>query len=209
MFVEVFLFGLLAGISPGPDFIVVTKNSIGHGKYIGIASALGVAVALAIHATYSILGLFYILINYSLLFKIVQLTGAAYLAYLGIVSIWSTFKKNKDEFPFLKGDNTPKSFLSGFRDGFLCNILNPKAYVFFLSIFSQFMSPTTPIWVEWIYATEVVVVIGSWFVFVSVAISTSYFSNVYSKARKWIDRCLGSMLLFFAGKIATSVVMRK
>lgn len=206
MFFEVFMFGLLAGISPGPDFFIVTKNSIAYGKKIGIATALGVATALVIHATYSIIGLTVIMKNYHLLFITIQLLGAAYLAYLGIITLFSTFRKKKSQINLDQTKKVAKSFSSGFMNGFLCNILNPKTYVFFLSVFSQFMSTSTPMWIEWVYAFEVIFVIGLWFCTLSVVISSGFFKSAYQRAEKWIERVFGGILVFFAVKIAKSAV---
>jgi len=206
MFLEVLLFGLVAGMSPGPDFFVVTRNSIAYGKRIGIASAIGVASALVFHATYSILGLTVIMVNYHFLFVLIQLSGAAYLAYLGIISVVASFQKKPTSETDSADTIGSKSLGTGFLNGLLCNLLNPKAYLFFLSIFSQFMSPTTPMWVEWIYAFEVVAVIGLWFTALAILISTKGFKSLYWKFEKWIDRTFGGVLLFFAVKISTSAI---
>jgi threonine/homoserine/homoserine lactone efflux protein len=56
MYLEVFIVGILAALSPGPDFVVVTKNSLGIGRKFGIATALGIASALIVHITYTVLG---------------------------------------------------------------------------------------------------------------------------------------------------------
>ncbi len=203
MFFEVALIALLAGISPGPDFLVVSRNALSSGRDVGVASAVGVALALSVHASYSILGLSYVLVNYHLAFQAVQLCGAAYLAYLGVSSIVGTFRK--DIAPAsLPTQGQTKGVRQGFQDGLLCNLLNPKAYVFFLSIFSQFMSVQTPLWMEWVYAAEVVVVIGLWFVVVAFGVSTNAMGRLYARARKAIDRVLGAVLVAIAGRIALS-----
>ncbi|MEW6195456.1 MAG: LysE family transporter [Bacteroidota bacterium] len=205
MFAEVFVFALVAGILPGPDFFVVSKNAISHGTRVGIGSAIGVASALAIHATYSILGLTVIMQNYHFLFVTIQLFGAAYLAYLGLAAIISTFKKKAiEEGKFIIEKN--KTFSKGYFNGFVCNILNPKAYAFFLSVFSQFMSPTTPLWVEWLYGAEVVVVIGLWFILLSVLVSSGAFKRIYQRLEKAIERIFGAILILFAVKIGKSAI---
>jgi len=201
MFLEVALIALLAGISPGPDFLVVSRNSLSSGRNVGVASAIGVALALSVHASYSILGLSYVLVNYHLAFQAVQLCGAAYLAYLGISSIVGTFRRDSPT-AAVPATGKAKGVGQGFRDGLLCNLLNPKAYVFFLSIFSQFMSAQTPLWMEWVYAAEVVVVIGLWFVVVAFGVSTNRIGRMYARARKAIDRVLGAVLVAIAGRIA-------
>jgi len=205
MFLEIFLIGLLAGMSPGPDFFIVMKNSLAYGKKIGIASAIGVSTALLIHASYTILGFAIVLQKYIYVFKVIQIAGACYLAYLGILAIRSTFSGKEIDFEYSKtlGDN--KTFLQGFKNGFLCNVLNPKAFLFFLSIFSQFITPDTPTWVEWIYGLEVILAVGGWFVILSVMSSSSYFRQTYQKCRNWLDRFFGGLLLYFAYKISKSV----
>lgn len=73
--------------------------------------------------------------------------------------------------------------MSDFMNGFLCNILNPKAFVFFLSIFSQFVTPETSRRLEWIYGFEVVLAVGCWFIILAVLISLPVFTELYQKSR--------------------------
>jgi len=206
LFVQIFLIGVLAGISPGPDFFIVMQNSLEHGKKIGIASACGVASALLIHASYTILGLALLLQEYVSVFKLIQIVGACYLAYLGLQAVLATLSNKKMEMDAAKGARGQKTFGQGFKNGFLCNMLNPKAFLFFLSVFSQFMTPETPRWVEWVYGLEVVVAVGGWFVFLSIAISSRFFRRGYQKCRKWLDRSFGGILLYFAYKISRSAL---
>ncbi|HEY5563361.1 MAG TPA: LysE family translocator [Clostridiaceae bacterium] len=205
MFLQIFLIGILAGMSPGPDFFIVMKNSLGYGKKIGIASAIGIATALIIHASYTIFGLALLLQKYIYVFKFIQISGACYLAYLGIQAIISTFSNKGINIESSETVSDSKTFLQGFKNGFLCNILNPKAFLFFLSIFSQFITSNTPVWVEWVYGLEIVLAVGVWFVFLSVMISTKFFSQIYNKCRIWLDRSFGALLLYFAFKICKSV----
>lgn len=201
MFFQVFLISLLAGMSPGPDFVLVMKNSLGHGRSIGIASAFGIAAALAVHATYTVLGIAFVIQRHSLVYAGIQFSGAAYLAYLGAGAILSTLKGEKAGIVSVSSGEARKTPLEGFVNGFLCNILNPKAFVFFLSIFSQFIVPGMPKWMELIYGAEVVATIGAWFVLVSVLISLEGFRTAYAKSYAWLDRAFGTILLFFALKV--------
>jgi RhtB (resistance to homoserine/threonine) family protein len=208
LYIEVMLIALLAGMSPGPDFFLVMQNSLGYGRKIGIASAVGIAAALAIHATYTILGLAIIIRNFHYVFVVIQLAGAGYLAYLGISTLGSTFPGKKVELGELQETACRKSCLQAFMNGFLCNILNPKAFVFFLSVFSQFMAPGTSRWVEWIYGFEVVIVIGVWFVAVSSLVASDAFRSVYQKSRMWLERCFGVLLIYFAFRVCKSAFGR-
>lgn len=205
LFVEVFIVGILAALSPGPDFFVVMKNSLGFGCRIGIATALGVAFALVIHITYTVLGFTYIMEKVPSIFTAIKLVGSLYLAWLGWQAIRSMPQHGHSQANHQKA-NGNKTFRQGFREGFFCNVLNPKAALFFLSVFSQFISVDTGNWVRWVYGSEIVVAVGSWFVLLSVIISYRKFRDFYDRYNYWFDRCLGSILLYFAVVIVVSTI---
>jgi RhtB (resistance to homoserine/threonine) family protein len=199
---------LLAGMSPGPDFFLVMKNSLGYGRRVGMASAFGIAAALAVHASYTIVGLALIIRHYRWLFAAIQILGALYLAYLGISAIVSTLRKKNDAQASAPEAIGSKSMRQGFMNGFLCNILNPKAFVFFLSVFSQFLSRDSSKLAELVYGIEVVAVIGAWFILVATMASIASFRILYCKIEKWLDRFFGCILLFFAARILKSAIAR-
>ena len=205
MYLQVFIIGILSGMSPGPDFLIVMKNSLGYGKKIGIASAIGIATALLIHVSYTILGLAYILQDHIYIFKSIQFLGAIYLAYLGYQALSSSFSGKGLKIDQVK-NNDKKTFIQGFKNGFICNILNPKAVLFFLSIFSQFIKRDMPGWVNWVYGLEIVLAVGLWFVILSILISNKYFNTYYKKYAKWFDRIFGIVLLYFSIKIFIMVI---
>ncbi|UOF89647.1 LysE family transporter [Fodinisporobacter ferrooxydans] len=197
MYVEIFLIGVLAAISPGPDFVVVMKNSLGIGRKYGIATALGIASALIVHVTYTILGFTIIIKKFPSLFNIIKLAGAIYLLWLGYKGIRSKAQSESSNEISIEQKLKP-SIREGFREGFLCNLLNPKAPLFFLSVFSQFLGHNTSDWVRWVYGGETIFAIGLWFVSLAVLISNNYFRNMYQKYMHWFDRGLGVVLIVFA-----------
>lgn len=96
--------------------------------------------------------------------------------------------------------------MDGFRDGFFCNVLNPKAPLFFLSIFAQFLKPGTPVWMEWVYGLETIVAVGGWFLLLAGVVSSRGFREFYNRSKHWFDRTLGAVLMYFAARIIWSVV---
>ncbi len=205
MFVEVFIIGILTGMSPGPDFIMVMKNSLTHGKRIGIATAAGVGTALIFHATYTVLGLTIIIQSYTWLFRILQVLGALYLAYLGLGGIRSFLKGGKLEVSANGVVSGEKSVWQGFKNGLFCNLLNPKAFLFFLGIFSQLFAPDTPRLLEWIYAFEIVFATSLWFVFLSTMVSMPAFRRAYGRIHTVIDGIFGGILMYFSYRIAKDI----
>lgn len=203
MYVEIFLIGVLAALSPGPDFVVVMKNSLGIGRKYGIATALGIASALIVHVTYTILGFTIILEKIPSIFNMIKLAGAIYLLWLGYKGIQSKAQSESSNEISVEQKLNP-SIGQGFREGFLCNLLNPKAPLFFLSVFSQFIGHDTPDWMRWVYGGETILAIGLWFVSLAVLISNNYFRKMYQKYMHWFDRGLGVVLIVFAVTIGIS-----
>lgn len=194
---EVFLVGVIAALSPGPDFVVVMKNSLGLGRKYGVVTALGVASALIVHITYTILGFSIILEKSAVIFNLIKLAGAIYLLWLGYKGIRSkSYSENSNEVRVEKKLQT--SIGQGFREGFLCNLLNPKAPLFFLSVFSQFLGHDTPDWMRWIYGGETILAIGIWFILLAILISNNYFRKLYQQYMHWFDRGLGIILIILA-----------
>lgn len=202
---EVFLVGVLAALSPGPDFAVVLKNSLGIGRKYGIATALGIASALIVHITYTILGFTIILEKLPVIFNLIKLIGAAYLLWLGWQGIRS--KAQAESLTNRKIERLLKpSMGQGFREGFLCNVLNPKSALFFLSVFSQFIGANTSNWMRWIYGGEIILAVGLWFILVAILISNTYFRRLYQQYMHWFDRGLGIILIIFAITIGITTV---
>jgi threonine/homoserine/homoserine lactone efflux protein len=122
--------GLIGAISPGPDFVIVTKNSLTASRAAGLYTAIEVSLGVLLHLAYCLIGIQFALAESILLFNGIKYGGAAYLVYFLCAS--SSFK-DKD-FIQTKQELAP---LKALWIGFLTNALNPKAILFFLSIFSQ------------------------------------------------------------------------
>src|SRR5579864_2264067 len=88
-FFTIGLIALLATMTPGPDFALVTKNSLFYSKKSGYFTAFGVGAAISVHMSYCILGLAIVISSSLLLFNLVKYVGATYLIYLGINSLLS------------------------------------------------------------------------------------------------------------------------
>jgi RhtB (resistance to homoserine/threonine) family protein len=198
VFGEVFLVALAAGMSPGPDFLVVMRNGLGFGLRAGLATALGIAFALTVHVTYTIAGFAVVLAHYPAVFAAIRVLGACYLAYLGVQAVRARAGAAVEE---TGREHGRKTFGTGVRDGFLCNLLNPKAPLFFLAVFGQFLSAATPAWARWTYGLEVVLAVGGWFVALSFIVDRRWFRASYARWSVWVDRAFGVLLLTCAARI--------
>lgn len=202
-FITVIVVHFLAVASPGPDFLIVTKNSLTAGRKTGVYTAFGVALGIGVHVTYCLLGIGLIISKSILLFNAIKWIGAIYLIWIGIKGL-RTRKKN-----ILKlGENLPAvqtkiiAPLSAFKTGFLVNILNPKATLFFLALFTQVIDPSTPKFIQTLYGAEMILTTFVWFIIVAIAFSNARMKNKITKIEHWIDRASGAVLIALGIKVA-------
>lgn len=191
---------IFMAISPGADFVMVTKNSIFHGRKSGLYSALGISVAIWVHVAYSIAGLAVIISNSIILFSIIKYLGAAYLIYIGYKTFTSKSIPSMQE----EKSDTNLQALQAFKIGFITNVLNPKTTIFFLSIFTQIVTINTPIFIQLVYGFIISMAHLVWFIMVSYMFSHPLLLNKFYNYKKAIERVVGTVLIGFGLKVAVS-----
>lgn len=178
-------------ISPGPDFAMVVRSSLIYSRRSALLTALGIAVGITVHITYITLGVGLIISkNYWLMMGLKSL-GAGYLIYLGVRGIMS--KKNEINLGNVD-QHKDVSRLKAFTFGFWTNVLNVKAMLFFLSLFTVFIANDTPF--EILFLLGVIAFISTviWFTIVALFFSSNYLRTIYGSIGHWIDRILGACL---------------
>lgn len=123
----------LGMLSPGPDFFLIIKNASRYQRSAALMTAMGVVSAVALHMTYCVAGLAVLITTTPWLFNILKYAGAAYLIWIGFKSLMPNAGQQLDL------NNTQHeivTFKKAFMQGFLCNVLNPKATLFFLAVFT-------------------------------------------------------------------------
>ena len=182
---------------PGVDFVMVTRTSIREGRFAGFYTTLGICLSICMHATYTLAGLAVVIANSVWIFSIIQYLGAAYLIYMG----WQLLKNNQQINTDLDIDNNSVTSLSALRSGFMTNMLNPKAPLFFLSIFTQVVAIDTPFSIQIIYASIIVFAHFIWFSAVTLLLSHPSLLPRFNRYKHTIDKLAGIVLVAFAIKI--------
>jgi threonine/homoserine/homoserine lactone efflux protein len=133
-------FAVVLVLVPGPDFAVVTRNTLAAGRARGAWTAVGVATAAAVQGVSAAAGLGALLVRSQPLFEALRWAGIAYLAHLGVQALRSAVS---GRYAALDEEGTQQSAqrLAGWRQGFLSNITNPKVLVFYLAVLPQFLGP--------------------------------------------------------------------
>lgn len=158
----------LAVISPGPDFIMITRNSLMYSRRTGVYTAIGLGLGILVHVTYSLVGIGLLIAQSIVLFNIIKFLGTAYLIYIGYKSLTSKSSKLNIQNNDHKKDI---SVFSAIKIGFITNATNPKATLFFLSLFTLVINPDTPMIVKLFMSIEMSVVTALWFMLVAYLIS--------------------------------------
>ena len=189
---------ILALASPGPDFVIAIRYALLYSRKMGVLAALGFAVGVAIHVAYVLLGLAALIASSVMLFTIIKFIGAAYLFYIGVRALLSQGAKDKKLAP---ANHNSISAKKAFMTGFLTNLLNPKATMFFLAVFSQFINVDTAIAIQIFYAATCVVMTFLWFSFVAIILSNPKIKQKFIKSTKWIDKICGVLLIGLSVKL--------
>jgi RhtB (resistance to homoserine/threonine) family protein len=188
----------LAVISPGPDFVLISRLSLSYSRKIGFVGAIGVALGIGVHILYSILGIGALIASSVILFNTIKILGALYLVYIGVMS----FKQSKNKSPAssvrLQEDVT---YTEALKLGFLTNVLNPKATLFILAVFTQVITPSTPKFIQVIYGLEMILATALWFSVVAFFLSTDYISRKIQSAKGIIEKITGVVLTVLGIKI--------
>lgn len=192
---------LVAAISPGPDFFIVVRNSLVYSRRAGYLTTLGIMTALLIHLTYTLIGIGVIIGDIPFLYHLVKYLGAAYLFYIGIKGILQSFKSQETFGKHYQKSTHLLSDRKAFIQGFITNLLNPKVALFFISLFSQFITQETPFFIRFQYALVNWSVGLGWFIFVTYLITGKQMTNKMDRFRKLIDRIMGSLLVAVSIKI--------
>ncbi|MGX5220586.1 LysE family translocator [Pseudomonas sp. S9] len=199
-FFTVALIHLLAVASPGPDFAIVVRESVGFGRRAGIYTALGVGVGIFVHVAYSLLGIGLIVSQSIVLFNALKWLAAAYLLYIGIKAL-----RAKPADPASLDLDKPageRSARGAFVTGFVTNGLNPKATLFFLSLFTVVINPHTPLLVQAGYGVYLAAATALWFCLVAMLFSQQRVRAGFARLGHWFDRLMGVVLVGLGIKLA-------
>jgi len=186
-FIAVILITILAVVSPGADFAIVTKNSYLYGRRIGVFTSLGISLGVLVHVTYTLVAVAFVMTYTPQILNIVKYIGALYLIYIG----YKTFTQK----PVL--DSAALTAIGTFQAikyGFFTNALNPKTTLFVISTYTQIVSLTTPKTILLAYGFFMSFTHFVWFSLVAVLFSSMLLRQKMLAKQVQINKVIGSIL---------------
>jgi len=187
--------------SPGPDFAVVLKQSVQQGRRNALWTSAGVGAAILLHVAYCVLGVALILTQSPSLFMALKYLAGAYLAYLGVQALRAAKPPASNQDNIETKTVAEESVWLAFRRGFFTNALNPKATLFFMSLFTLVISPTTPTSIQVVYGVYMALATWAWFSMLSLVLCKPSVRGFFRKSGYWFDRGIGVILIALAIRV--------
>jgi threonine/homoserine/homoserine lactone efflux protein len=213
---------ILAVMTPGPDFAIVTRTSLVGGRRAGVLATLGIGTGLLVHASAAAAGLSVVIATSAAAFTVVKLAGAVYLLVLGVQALRAALRRRRDPHPDAaaaaadaadaapaatgtpgSGRGSSGSSRGFYLQGLLTNVLNPKAVLFFLSLMPQFI-PAGGSVVAWTMLLTAILVVAamSWFALVAVLVVQLRGVLTRPRVARAVEGTTGAVFIGLAGRLA-------
>ncbi len=198
-FLQIFFVCLLGAMSPGPSMVVVINNAIFKNRYNGILTSIGHGIGIGMYAFFAVAGVGLIIKTNMILFNGIKIISIFFLIYMGIKSILS--KNNLD---FSQGNN--KEGLSSFIQGFIISILNPKIFIWFVAIYSQFMSSENDLVFNSYLVFTASIVDATWYIFLTFIVTSDIVLRFLKNKSIIIHRVIGILFIIISAILLIDIM---
>lgn len=187
----------LVMVSPGPDMVLVLRNTFAGGRRAGLQTSMGILSGNLVHITYCVLGIGLLISRSIVAFSTLKYAGAAYLIYLGIMSFRSGAKT-------LDTNNVEgrRSDRAWFVQGFVNNLLNPKGTLFYLGVFTTVITPETSASAMLLLIFSMMLVSASFWLFFVYTLDRPAIRDLVERSQRTVNRISGALLLLFGIRMA-------
>tara|TARA_B100001248_G_C27324828_1_gene428509 strand:+ start:493 stop:1119 length:627 start_codon:yes stop_codon:yes gene_type:complete len=193
VFIQVFFVCLFGAMSPGPSMAVVINNAVFKNRYHGVLTSIGHGLGITIYAIFAVIGIGLIINTNILIFNGMKIISIMFLIYLGLKAI-----TNKEKVNFENKELSGRA--TSFFQGLSIAILNPKILVWFVAIYSQFMSKSN----DFLFNTYLVLIAGvidtCWYILLTI-MATSDVALRYLKSKSDILQKLLGFIFIMIGMV--------
>ena len=187
----------LVMVSPGPDMVLVLRNTFVNGRRAGLQTSMGILSGNLVHITYCVLGIGLLISQSIVAFSALKYAGAAYLIYLGIMSFRSGAKRLDTN--NIEGRRPNRTW---FAQGFVNNLLNPKGTLFYLGVFTMVITPETSAGATLLLIFSMMLVSASFWLFFVYTLDRPTIREFIERSQRTVNRIFGGLLLFLGMRVA-------
>ena len=165
IFIKILIVCLLGAVSPGPSMVVVMNNALFKNRFHGILTSLGHGFGIGMYALFAVLGIALIIKTNLFVFNGIKFISIIFLIYLGVKSIISKSKLDFGKYNLNDG-------ITSFSQGVSISLLNPKIFIWFIAIYSQFMSVDNDLFFNTVLVLTAAIVDALWYVTLTLLVTS-------------------------------------
>ena len=200
IFFKIFAVCLLGAMSPGPSMVVVINNAIFKSKLNGILTSIGHGIGIGIYALFAVLGIALIIKTNLYVFNVIKFLSIIFLVYLGVKSIVANNKLEFDE------KNISAGFTS-FLQGLSISLLNPKIFIWFVAIYSQFMSVDNDIIFNTILILTAGIIDSIWYVTLTLLVTTNIALDLIKDKSVLLQKFVGIVFIIIGALLLIELLI--
>ena len=197
LFITVALLHLFAVASPGPDFFLIARQSTLYGRDISIWASLGISIGILMHSFLSIAGIYVLLSLYPDFIFYMKIIASLYIASIGVRTLLVNSQIEISPLSDQKNITATKSFVMGF----FTNALNPKAFLFFIMVFSLISNTNPSNETKILLGVYMAVATFIWFTLISISFSKISKGEFIKKNLPYLEKIIGVVLILIALQI--------
>ncbi len=188
IFFKIFAVCLLGAMSPGPSMVVVINNAIFKNRLNGFLTSIGHGVGIGIYALFAVLGIALIIKTNLFVFNVIKFLSIIFLLYLGVKLIITNDKLKFDRKDINSG-------FTSFLQGLSISLLNPKIFIWFVAIYSQFMSENNDIIFNTILILTASIIDAIWYVILTLLVTTNIALDFIKDKSVMLQKFVGSIFI--------------
>lgn len=204
IFGTVALAHLLGVASPGPDLAMVVRQSLAFGRSAGVWTAAGIGSGILFHVGYGLFGLGWLTQRYPQSLTVIGAIGALFLLWMGAQAIRA--QPMRDSAPEQLPAPQPGDAAKFFGIGVLTNVLNPKATLFFVALFTAVVTGPVSGTMKLVLGLWIPLSTFAWFSFVALMLGNPAARKRLRHYAHWIDRAMGAVLLILGAGMLVSLL---
>lgn len=195
IFAAVVIAHALGVSSPGPDFAVVLRQTLAHGRRIGVATALGIGSGILFHVAWGLFGLGWAVERVPALLDAMRIGGAAVLLWMGLRALGAQPLGTDED---AQGSEAQTAVLHAYGLGLATNLLNPKAFLFFVALGASVIAAGADSALRLALGAWMVLATAAFFAFIAVTVGHPALRRRLRAHAHRIDRLMGAILIALA-----------
>ena len=200
IFFKIFAVCLLGAMSPGPSMVVVINNAIFKNRLNGILTSIGHGVGIGIYALFAVLGIALIIKTNLYVFNVMKFLSIIFLVYLGV-----NLMINNDKLEFDEKDIN--SGFTSFLQGLSISLLNPKIFIWFVAIYSQFMSVDNDMIFNTILILTASIIDAIWYVILTLLVTTNIALDFIKDKSVLLQKFVGSVFIIIGALLLIELLI--